>query len=43
LNLAEFSTVSEIIDEASKESSPNWREIRQAIPSALYEAEIKRG
>jgi hypothetical protein len=35
LSRAEFSTVSEIIDGASKESSPNWREIRQAIPSAF--------
>jgi hypothetical protein len=40
---AAFSTVSEIIDRASKESSPNWHEARQAILSAFYEAKIKRG
>jgi hypothetical protein len=40
LSAAEFS---EIIDRASKESSPNWHEVRQAILSAFYEAKIKRG
>ena len=43
LSPAEFSTVSEIIDRASKDSSPNWHEVRQAILSAFYEAKIKRG
>jgi hypothetical protein len=43
LEPADFSTVSEIIDRASKESSPNWHEVRQAILSAFYEAKIKRG
>ena len=43
LSPAEFSTVSEIIERASKESSPNWHEARQAILSAFYEAKIKRG
>ena len=43
LSPAEFSTVSEIIDRASKESSPNWNEVRPAILSAFYEAKIKRG
>jgi len=43
LSPAEFSTVSEIIDRVSKESSPNCHEVRQAILSAFYEAKIKRG
>jgi hypothetical protein len=43
LSPAEFSTVSEIIDRVSKESSPNWREVRQAILSAFSKAKIKRG
>ena len=43
LSPAEFSTVSGIIDRASKEPSPNWHEARQAILSAFYEAKIKRG
>jgi hypothetical protein len=40
---AAFSTVSEIIDRASKESSLNWHEVRQAIVTAIYEAKVKRG
>ena len=40
---AQFSIVSEIIDRASKDPSPNWHEARQAILSAFYEAKIKRG
>ena len=40
---AEFSTVSEILDRASKESSPNWHEVRQALLSAFYEPKIERG
>ncbi len=40
---AEFSTVSELLDRASKESSPNWHEVRQAILSAFYEPKITRG
>jgi hypothetical protein len=43
LSPAEFSTVSEILDRVSKESSPNWHEVRQAILSAFYEPKIKRG
>jgi hypothetical protein len=43
LEPADFSTLSEIIDRASKESSPDWHEVRQAILSAFYEAKIKRG
>ncbi len=35
LSRAEFPTVSEIIDRASKESSPNWNEVRPAILSAF--------
>jgi hypothetical protein len=43
LSPAEFSTVSENIDRASKQSSPNWHEVGPAILSAFYEAKIKRG
>ena len=43
LSPAEFSTFSEILDRASKKSSPNWHEVRQAILSAFYEPKIKRG
>ena len=43
LSAAEFSTVSEILDRASKKSSPNWHEVRQAMLSAFYEPKIKRG
>ena len=43
LSPAEFSTVSEILDRVSKESSPNWHDVRQAILSAFYEPKIKRG
>ncbi len=43
LEPAEFSTLSEMLDRASKESSPNWHEVRQAMLSAFYEPENKRG
>jgi hypothetical protein len=43
LEPAEFSTLSGILDRASKESSPNWHDVRQATLSAFYEAKIKRG
>ncbi len=43
LSPTEFSTVSVILDRASKESSPNWHDVRQAILSAFYEPKIKRG
>ncbi len=43
LSRAEFSTVSEILDRALKDSSPNWHEVRQALLSACYEPENKRG
>jgi hypothetical protein len=42
LSAAEFSTVSEIMTEHQK-NRRQIGEIRQAIPSVLYEAKIKRG
>ena len=43
LSAADFSTLSQVLDRASKKSSPNWHEVRQALLSAFYEPENKRG
>ncbi len=43
LSAAEFSTLSEMLDRTSKETSPNWHEVRQAMLSAFYESKTKRG
>ncbi len=43
LTAADFSTLSQVLDRASKDSSPNWHEVWQAILSACYEPKIKRG
>jgi len=44
LDPADFSTLSEMLDRVSQESSPdNWHDWRQAILSAFYEPKTSRG
>jgi len=43
LEPAEFLNLSRVLEHVSKESTPNWHDIRQAILSASYEPRITRG
>jgi hypothetical protein len=43
LEPADFTTLSEILDRLSKEPSPNWHSIRQAVLNAFYEPATTRG
>jgi hypothetical protein len=43
LSAADFSTVSQVDDRASKKSSPNWHEVQQTLLNTFYEPKTKRG